>query len=95
MANFDIALSYIGLLIQVVGLLLFGVTSAWFVLFVIKQPEKNWQLQGIAYGVFFAFIAYILQYLTPGSYGAYLIGAAGGLLYWGLIKNREKPEKKK
>jgi hypothetical protein len=95
MTNVEIALSYIGLLIQVVGLLLFGVTSAWFTLFVIKQPEKNWQLQGIAYGVFFAFVAYILQYLTPGSYGAYLIGAAGGLIYWGLIKNREKPEKKK
>jgi hypothetical protein len=37
----------------------------------------------------------MVRYLTRGANGAFLVGAAGAVIYWGLIKNREKPEKKK
>jgi hypothetical protein len=85
----------IGLLVQVLGLVLFGVAAGWFTLKVIDQPEKNWQLQSIVYSVFLVFVAMLARYLSQGALGAFLVGAAGALLYWGLIKNREKPTKKK
>jgi len=93
--DFYDVIAIIGVFVQIFGLVLFGVTSGWFTLYVINQPEKTWQLQGIVYGVFFMFISLMVKYLTPGAFGAYLTGAAGALVYWGLIKNREKPEKKK
>ena len=85
----------IGLFVQVIGLLLFGVAAGWFTLKVIDQPEKNWQLQSIVYSVFLIFTSLLARYLTPGALGAFLVGAAGALLYWGLIQKREKPPKKK
>jgi len=85
----------IGILVQALGLVLFGVTSGWFTLHVINQPEKTWQLQSVVYSVFLVFVALMSRYLTPGAFGAYLVGAAGAMIYWGLFKNREKPPKKK
>ena len=85
----------IGLLVQVLGLLLFGITTGWFTLYVINQPDKNWQLQSIVYSVFLVFVALMGKNLTPGAFGAFLTGAAGAMIYWGLLKNREKPAKKK
>lgn len=85
----------VGLFVQVLGLVMFGVTTGWFTLYVINQPEKNWQLQSIIYSVFLVFTALIARYLTPGAFGAFLVGAAGAMIYWGLIKDREKPVKKK
>ena len=85
----------IGMFVQVLGLILFGVAAGWFTLHVISQPEKNWQLQSIVYSVFLIFVALMTKHLTPGALGAFLVGTAGAMIYWGLIKNREKPEKKK
>jgi len=85
----------IGIFVQILGLVLFGITTGWFTLYVINQPDKNWQLQSIVYSVFLVFVAMLSRYLTPGAFGAFLTGAAGAMIYWGLIKNREKPAKKK
>jgi len=85
----------IGLFVQVLGLILFGVTTGWFTLQVINQPEKNWQLQSIVYSIFLIFSALMVKYLTPGAFGAYLAGAAGAMIFFGLMETREKPEKKK
>ena len=85
----------LGLFVQILGLLLFGVTVGWFTLNVINQPDKTWQLQSIVYSVFLIFIGLMFRYLTPGALGAFLVGTAGALFYWGLFKNREKPTKKK
>lgn len=95
MSAFSDFVSFIGLFVQVLGLLLFGVTTGWFTLYVINQPEKNWQLQSIVYSVFLVFSAFMVKYLTPGAFGTFLTGAAGAMIYWGLIKTRDKPEKKK
>ncbi len=85
----------IGLFVQVLGLILFGVTTGWFTLHVFNQPEKNWQLQSIVFSVFLIFSVLMVRYLTPGAFGAYLAGAAGAMIFFGLLKTREKPEKKK
>jgi NhaP-type Na+/H+ or K+/H+ antiporter len=85
----------IGIFVQALGLVLFGVTTGWFTLYVINQPEKNWQLQSIVYSMFLVFVTLMSRHLTPGALGALLTGVAGAMIYWGLIKNREKPAKKK
>jgi xanthine/uracil permease len=95
MITFYEVLEIVGIFIQVLGLVLFGVAAGWFTLHVISQAEKNWQLQSIVYSVFLVFIALLVNYLSRGAEGAFLVGTAGALIYWGLIKNREKPEKKK
>jgi NhaP-type Na+/H+ or K+/H+ antiporter len=95
MDTFYIVVEIIGLFVQVLGLILFGVMVGWLTLFVLNQPEKNWQLQSIVYSVFLVFVSLIARYLTKGALGAFLLGAAGAMIYWGLLKNREKPEKKK
>ncbi len=95
MVTFYDVLGVIGLFVQVLGLILFGVTTGWFTLYVINQPEKNWQLLSIVFSVFLVFSALMAQYLTPGAFGAYLAGAAGAMIFFGLLKTREKPEKKK
>ena len=88
-------LSIIGIFIQVLGLILFGVTTGWFTLHVLGQPEKNWQMLSIVSSVFLIFIALMVKHLSRGAEGAFLIGVAGSMIYWGLIKTRVKPEKKK
>lgn len=85
----------VGVFVQVLGLILLGVTVGWFTLHTASQPEKNWQLLSIVYSVFLVFVALMVKHLTRGAEGAFLIGAAGAMIYWGLIKNREKPPKKK
>jgi hypothetical protein len=95
MSTFYDVVGIVGLLVQVLGLFLFGVTTGWFTLYMINQPEKNWQLQSIVFSVFLVFTALLVKYLTPGAFGTFLTGAAGAMIYWGLIKTRKKPEKKK
>lgn len=85
----------LGSFVLILGLLLFGITAGWFTLYAVNQPEKTWQLQSIVYSVFLVFVALMVRYLSPGAFGAFLLGAAGALFYWGLFKNREKPVKKK
>lgn len=88
-------LEILGLVVQFLGLVLFGVTVGWYTIFVVNQPEKSWQLQSIVYSVLLVFVALMVRFLTPGALGAFLLGASAAMLYWGLIKNREKPAKKK
>ena len=95
MITFYEVLELIGMLMQVLGLVLFGVAAGWFTLHVASQTEKNWQLLSIVYSVFLVFVALMVKHLSRGAEGAFLIGAAGAMIYWGLVKNREKPEKKK
>ena len=85
----------LGLIVQILGLLLFGVTVGWFTLHVIKQPDKSWQLQSIVYSIFLVFIGLMVRFLSPGALGALLLGLSGAMIYWGLIKDRVKTPKKK
>ncbi len=85
----------LGLIVQLLGLFLFGIIAGWFTLYAINQPEKSWQMQSIVYSVFLVFVALMVRYLNPGALGTFLIGTAGAMIYWGLLKNREKPVKKK
>ena len=49
MGTFYEVIGIVGLFVQILGLVLFGITAGWFTLYVINQPDKTWQLQGIVY----------------------------------------------
>ncbi len=95
MDTFYMVIEIVGLFVQVLGLTLFGVMVGWLTLYVVNQPEKNWQLQSIVYSVLLVFVALFARYLTAGALGAFLLGTAGAMIFWGLVKGREKTEKKK
>jgi len=95
MGTFYDVIGIVGLFVQILGLILFGITAGWFTLYVINQPDKTWRLQGIVYSVFLVFVALLSRYLTAGAFGAFLTGTACAMFYWGLFKNRVKTDKKK
>jgi len=86
-------LTVLGVIVQPIGLLILGVMAAWLTLKIIDQEKVVWQVQAVALFVFFAFLAYIGSWLTPGALGALALGAGAGLVFFGPIQNREKKEK--
>lgn len=88
MFTFERVLTLLGTFSQVLGLLVFGLTSGWFTLFAFRQPERKWQLQALVYGVYLVFVAAMARFTTPGGYGAFLIGATAAFLFWGVFKKK-------
>jgi hypothetical protein len=86
--------NFLGEVLGLVGMLVFGAGAAWLLISVLRQGEKPWQLQAVLYGVFFALAAVIVARAAPGDFGAFSLGAGGGILYWGLMKAKkvEAPE---
>jgi hypothetical protein len=85
----------LGMIVQFLGLVLFGVAAGWFTITLTKSADQTWQLKSIVYSVFLVFVAMMGGSLTAGAFGSLLLGAAGAIIFWGLIKDREKPAKKK
>ena len=85
----------VGMIVQFLGLILFGIAAGWFTVYLAKGNDQSWQLKSIVYSVFLVFIALMGYFLTPGAFGSLLLGAAGAMMFWGVIKVREKPAKKK
>lgn len=84
-----------GMIVQFLGLILFGIAAGWFTVSLVKGADQPWQLKSIVYSVFLVFMALMGNVLTPGAFGSLLLGAAGAMIFWGIIKDREKPAKKK
>jgi hypothetical protein len=91
MLNFFELTSFLGNLLRVLGLALFGLAVGWLTLKTFIQAEKNWPLQAAIYLGFLFFIAITLAVVSPGSGGALSLGAAIALLYWGN-KKEDKSE---
>ena len=85
----------VGMVVQFLGLILFGIASGWFTIYLARGNDQSWQLKSIVYSVFLVFIASMGYFLTPGAFGSLLLGAAGAMMFWGVIKDLEKPAKKK
>jgi hypothetical protein len=86
---FDI-LSIGGGLFRFVGLLAFGLGIGWFTLHLLK--EANWQLKIAIYLGLVALAVGFAKFLTSGALGAFAIGAGGGLLMWGMQKEKKPAE---
>ena len=76
--------TFVGRIIQFVGLLIFGLAAGWFTLYAFKQPEPRWQLQIAVFLGIFLFTALLANSSSPGGLGGFALGLGGGLLYWGV-----------
>lgn len=92
MNTLDDILRVLGLIVRVFGALTFGFTGGWFTWKAFKVPQGSWQLKGVIYGVFFAFVALISRYMSPGALGAFFLGISGALVYWGMIVGEKGEE---
>jgi hypothetical protein len=91
MFDFNDFLMFLGGVLRLVGLLVFGVSAGWFTLYAFRQPERKWQLQVAVFLGFMFFTALTLRFTSAGGAGAFALGAGGALLYWGKEKG-DQPE---
>jgi hypothetical protein len=83
MVDFFDLVSFLGGMLRLVGLLVFGIAIGWFSLHSFRQPERRWELQTAVFLGFLLFSALILRLASPGGAGAFVLGAGCALLYWG------------
>jgi len=91
MADFFDFVNFLGGIFRLVGLLVFGIAVARLTLYAFTQPERKWQLQIAVFLGFLLFSGIVLQFVSPGSGGAYALGAGFALLYWGF-KNQDETD---
>ena len=65
---------FLGYLVSALGLLIFGFTSARFALDAFQKA--GWQVQVALVIGFFGLLAALANYTSPGSTGAFALGAA-------------------
>ena len=91
--------NFLAELLGVIGLLVFGFAMAWLMVTSLRQNDKPWPFVAILFFVFFIFTAFVIWRTSPGDFGAYTLGAGGGVIYWGFIqpnlKNTLPPENDK
>ena len=81
---------FLGFLLRAFGFLLFGFASGRFVLDAFQKA--NWQLQiALALG-FFLLVLGLTKFSTPGSAGAFALGAGIAFLMSGMAKKKEDDE---
>jgi len=98
MLNFFDLVSFLGGILRLIGLMVFGVAAGWFTLDAFHQPERKWQLQIAVFLGLMLFAALTLKFASAGGAGAFTLGAGGALLYWGTKKEAQpgdeaQPEK--
>ncbi len=89
MFNFLDLTTFLGNLLRLAGLGLFGFAEGWYSLKAYKDAEAKWPLQIAIYLGFLLFTTLILVMVSPGSGGALTLGAAIALLYWGNKKDKK------
>lgn len=82
--------SLLGFLLRALGFLLFGFAGGRFILGAFQKA--NWQLQcALALGLF-ALLAALTKFSSPGSAGAFALGAAIAFLMSGRGDKKEDDE---
>lgn len=81
----DQVLTVIARISLAIGMVAFGIGAGWFTLRAFRM-EEGWQLKAVVYGVFFAFVGWLVRFTAPGALGGFLLGAAGAMIFWGMIR---------
>ena len=80
----------LGLLLRALGFLLFGFGSGRFILSVYK--ESNWQLQMALVLGFFGLLIALTDFASPGSAGAFALGAGAAYFMANMPTKAEKKD---
>lgn len=83
----------LGLLLRALGFLLFGFGSGRFVLTAFK--ESGWQVQIALVLGFFGLLIALTDFASPGSAGAFALGAGVAYFMANMPKKTETDEEKK
>lgn len=82
---------FLGYLLSALGFLVFGLGAGWFTLDGFRKGV--WQVQiALALG-FFGLLIALAYFTTPGSAGAFALGAGIAFFMWGMPKKGEEKEK--
>lgn len=85
--------SFLGFLLRAFGFLLVGFGGGRFVLD--AYQKANWQLQTALVLGFFALLIGLTDFSSPGSAGAFALGAGIAFLMSGMGKKKEDDEEMK
>ena len=88
-ANINQFGSYFGWALRALGLLVFGLMSAWLTISVFKKAEKNWQVQAAAVAILLYLAGTMVTAPNPAAVGAYTLGAGAGLFIFGMSREKE------
>ncbi|NOY97986.1 MAG: hypothetical protein GXP40_02120 [Chloroflexi bacterium] len=80
----------LGVLVRLVGMLVFGLGVGWFTLEAFRK--EAWQLQIAVFLGFVGLAIAMTRFATAGALGMFGIGAGAALLLWGRSKKEEKEE---
>jgi hypothetical protein len=84
---------FLGFLLSALGLLVFGFAAGRFTLDAFQKA--GWQVQvALVLGLFLVLVG-LANYVTPGSVGAFALGAGLAFLISGGPKKKDDEEKKK
>lgn len=83
----------LGLLLRALGFLVFGFGSSRFVLDAFKESE--WQLQIALVIGFFGLLIALTDFASPGSAGAFALGAGAAYFMANMPKKADSDEEKK
>jgi len=84
--------SFLGFLVRAFGFLLFGFGSGRFVLDAFQKA--NWQLQAVLVFSFFALLLGLTKFSSPGSAGAFALGAGIAFFMSGMGKKKDDDDEK-
>ena len=85
--------SFLGFLLRAFGFLLFGFGAGRFMLD--AYPKASWQVQAALVLGFFGLLIALTDFSSPGSAGAFALGAGVAYLMSGMPKKKDDSEVKK
>jgi membrane protein DedA with SNARE-associated domain len=74
-------LNILGFAIRVGGMIVLGVAFSFFTIDFFKKGQQVWMVQVALFLGFIGLVIALSTFTSPGTLGAFALGAGGGLLY--------------
>jgi len=85
-------LNIIGFIIRVGGMIVLGVAFSFFTVEFFRKGQQVWMVQVALFLGFIGLVIALSTFTSPGTLGAFALGAGGGLLYLLAMNKGEKKE---
>jgi hypothetical protein len=94
-ANIELFLHYVTGGLRFLGLLIFGLMSAWLTMQTFTKAAKAWQVQAVAVIGFLYLAGVMINSPHSAAASAFAFGAGAGLFIWGFSKEKIKSDSAK